>query len=125
MLYGITIIFATLFAGEALSRLLQLPIPGAVMGMLLLTLIAILRRGLDRRVVDAAGAMLRYLGVLFIPAGVGLMTLGDEIGRQGWALLATLLISTVMTMAGTAWMLQHLLRRKDRLNKNAIQDELP
>ncbi|WP_348945524.1 CidA/LrgA family protein [Chitinibacter sp. FCG-7] len=123
MLYGVTVIFIALFAGEAVNRLVLGAIPGPVTGMLLLTLFAFFRRGFDRRVVDFSSALLRYLALLFIPAGVGLMTLSTQISSQGWALLLTLLISTVITMSVTALLLQYLLRRKR--DAAPYQDEQP
>lgn len=121
MLYGITVIFAALFLGEALSVLLRLPLPGAVLGMLLLTVFAVLRGGFDRRVAHVANHLLRYLALLFIPAGVGLMTLGDKIGQQGMALLLTMVFSTMVTMGVTAAVLQFLLRRHHR--KHSAKDD--
>lgn len=112
MLYGATVIFIALFAGEALVRLAHIPIPGPVLGMLLLTLWALLWRGIDRRVANFSTSLLRYLALLFIPAGVGLMTLGDKISEQGLALLLTIMCSTLITMGVTAVLLQYLLRRK-------------
>ncbi|WP_373974637.1 CidA/LrgA family protein [Chitinibacter sp. SCUT-21] len=118
MLYGITIIFAALFLGEALCILLHLPLPGSVLGMLLLLLAALIKRGFDLRVVEVSNHLLRYMALLFIPAGVGLMTLGDLLGQQGLALLLTMVFSTVVTMAVTGLVLQWLLRRQRR-NKDA------
>ncbi|QLI82276.1 CidA/LrgA family protein [Chitinibacter fontanus] len=125
MLYGVTIIFAALFAGEALSRLAHLPVPGSVMGMLLLLLLALWRQGFDARVTHFATHLLRYLALLFIPAGVGLMTLSDKIGSQGLALILTMVFSTLITMAVTAWVLQFLLKRQAAKNQARSQEVQP
>ncbi|WP_410499056.1 CidA/LrgA family protein [Chitinibacter sp. S2-10] len=119
MLYGASIIFGALFAGEALTRLLSLSIPGPVLGMLLCVIFAVFRRGCDRRVADFASRLLRYLGLLFVPAGVGLMTLSKEISEHGLALLLTMVVSTLITMGVTALVLQWLLRR----NKTATSQD--
>ena len=39
MIRGLTLLFAAQWLGEVTTRLLQLPIPGAVLGMLLLMLL--------------------------------------------------------------------------------------
>jgi holin-like protein len=120
MLYGISVIFTALVAGEALSRLGAVPIPGSVMGMILLAIFGLLRRGFDPRVAHTANGLLRYLGVLFVPAGVGIMTLAGKIQSQGLALLTTLILSTVVTMAATAWVLQYLLQRKHAKKRESL-----
>ncbi|QLG86914.1 CidA/LrgA family protein [Chitinibacter bivalviorum] len=125
MLYGATVIFIALFAGEALVRLAHIPIPGPVLGMLLLTLLALFRRGIDRRVAHFSTSLLRYLALLFIPAGVGLMTLGDKISQHGIALLLTIVFSTLITMGVTGLLLQYLLKRKALQAQAETQKELP
>ncbi|QKJ67531.1 CidA/LrgA family protein [Deefgea piscis] len=120
MLYGLSIIFLALVSGELLRQLFQLPIPAVVIGMLLLTAWCIVRRGAEPRVVYASEGLLRYLGILFVPAGVGLIELGDKLKSQGVAMVVTILMSTVITLLVTGLVLQFLLaRRKAKLTKQA------
>ncbi|QZA79698.1 CidA/LrgA family protein [Deefgea piscis] len=120
MLYGLSIIFLALVSGELLRQLFQLPIPAVVIGMLLLTAWCIVRRGAEQRVVYASEGLLRYLGILFVPAGVGLIELGDKLKSQGVAMVVTILISTVITLLVTGLVLQFLLaRRKAKLTQQA------
>lgn len=117
MLYGLSIIFFALVSGEFLRQLLHLPIPSVVLGMLLLTAWCIFRRGAETRLALASEGLLRYLGILFVPAGVGLMELGDTLQTQGVAMLVTIILSTLITMLVTAWVLNTLLsRRKTAIN---------
>ena len=119
-MYGLSIIFLALVSGELLRQLFQLPIPAAVIGMLLLTAWCIVRRGAEQRVVYASEGLLRYLGILFVPAGVGLIELGDKLKSQGVAMVVTILISTVITLLVTGLVLQFLLaRRKAKLTQQA------
>ncbi|MBM5575747.1 CidA/LrgA family protein [Deefgea sp. CFH1-16] len=122
MLYGLSIIFLALVSGELLRQLFQLPIPAVVIGMLLLTAWCIVRRGAEPRVVYASEGLLRYLGILFVPAGVGLIELGDKLKSQGVAMVVTILMSTVITLLVTGLVLQFLLaRRKAKLTKQATK----
>ncbi|WP_028455330.1 CidA/LrgA family protein [Chitinilyticum litopenaei] len=111
MLYGFTFLVLFQLAGEMLSRGLHLPVPGPVLGMLLLAAWCTLRRGVDDRVGRVCQALLRYMALLFVPAGVGLMLLGPLLRDEGWAMLAVLVLSTVVTLLVSAWTLQMLLRR--------------
>ncbi|WP_028453695.1 CidA/LrgA family protein [Chitinilyticum aquatile] len=110
MLYGFTFLVLFQLVGEMLSRGLHLPVPGPVLGMLLLAVWCTVRRGVDDRVGRVALGLLRYMALLFVPAGVGLMLLGPVLREQGWAMLAVLVFSTVVTLlvAGLAlhWMLK-------------------
>ncbi|WP_297577052.1 CidA/LrgA family protein [uncultured Deefgea sp.] len=122
MLYGLSVVFLALVSGEFLRQLFQLPIPAVVIGMLLLTAWCIVRRGVEPRVAYASEGLLRYLGILFVPAGVGLIELGDKLKSQGIAMLLTILISTMVTLLVTGVVLQFLLlRRKEKLNQRAAK----
>jgi holin-like protein len=88
MIPGLAILFAFLLAGDAVSALARIPIPGSVLGMILLA--AALKLGVLR---------LENLSFLFIPAGVGLMA-HFELLRQSWlALLVAWLGSTFLVLA--------------------------
>ncbi|WP_027468109.1 CidA/LrgA family protein [Deefgea rivuli] len=121
MLYGLSIIFFALLCGEFLRQLLGLPIPSVVLGMLLLTAWCIFRRGTEPRVTAVSEGLLRYLGVLFVPAGVGLIELGDKLATQGIAMLITIMLSTLITLLATAWVLNALLSRR-KAAENASEE---
>ncbi len=114
MLYGLSIIFFALVGGEVLRQVFNLPIPSVVLGMLLLTLWCVLRRGAESRLALASNGLLRYLGLLFVPAGVGLIELGDRLEAQGVAMLVTIMLSTMLTLLVTAWVLNFLLLRREK-----------
>lgn len=120
MLYGLSVIFFALVGGEALRQIFNLPIPSVVLGMLLLTFWCILRKGAETRLALASEGLLRYLGVLFVPAGVGLIELGDRLQTQGLAMLVTIMLSTMVTLLVTAWVLNFLLlRRKNNQDESS------
>ncbi|WP_083542474.1 CidA/LrgA family protein [Kribbia dieselivorans] len=74
MIVGLLVLLLCQLAGELLSRALDLPVPGPVIGMLLLLLVLFVRgeRGLPQ-VERAAEGVLDELPLLFIPAGVGVI----------------------------------------------------
>lgn len=60
--------------GEVLVRLTQLPVPGPIVGMLVLFAVLQVRRpAADAPVFVAADGLLRHLQLLFVPAGVGIV----------------------------------------------------
>lgn len=114
-LNGITILLVYQLVGEVSARLLNLPIPGPVIGMVLLFITLLLRGGLEQVVEPAASALLSHLSLLFVPAGVGVMVHFGRIGDEWLPLSVALVFSTVITLAATALIMlgvQRLLHGK-------------
>jgi holin-like protein len=97
-------------AGEALARLLSLPFPGPVVGMVLL--LATLRWPLVRDSVAAvAEFLLTHLSLLFVPVGVGVMTHLGLLSQYGLRLAVVIVLSTWVGLGVTALVLRALIRR--------------
>ena len=103
-------------AGEVLCQLLHLPLPGPLVGMVLLTFGLVVGRcgrivaATDAPLARAANGLIAAMGLLFVPAGVGVVA---EMGvlRQAWLpILAALLISTGIGLAVTGLVMQHVSR---------------
>lgn len=111
MLRGMAILFGLQLLGEVFTRWLELPLPGSVVGMLLL--LAALRLEMVRVewVKDAAELLLNNLSLLFVPAGVGVMVYADLIARHWLALSVATSLSTLVVLAATGWSAQYLVRR--------------
>ena len=88
MLAAFTLILACQIAGEALVRGAGLPLPGPVIGMLLLFLLMRLRLPLPPELNDAADVLLKYLSLLFVPAGVGAVQHLNRLGSSMWCTTA-------------------------------------
>lgn len=101
-LNGITILLGYQLVGEITSHLLQLPIPGPVIGMILLFITLLVRGTLEKTLDTASCALLTHLSLLFVPAGVGVVTHFNLIGKQWLPITAALLFSTIITLAATA-----------------------
>jgi holin-like protein len=83
-LASLALVLLFLAAGEGAARLLRLPVPGSVVGMLLL--LAALHAGWVRPpwVRPAGDRLLRWMGLFFVPPGVAVM-LHAELLRREWA----------------------------------------
>jgi holin-like protein len=112
MIVGWLVLLVSLLGGEALSSLLGLPIPGAVLGMALLVFALGLRRRAHPRVERAADGLLEHMAMLFVPAGVGVMQLGPTLRSSWLPILVTLLGGTLLTLAVTALTLKACLALK-------------
>ena len=87
--------------GELVSRGLSLPLPGPVLGLILL-LIA-LQFPLVRESVGAcANFLLSHLSLLFVPVGVGVMTHLSLLSQYGGRMLLVIAVSTWIGLTVTA-----------------------
>ena len=99
-------------AGEALARLLALPVPGAVLGMLLLFLVLLVKKGIPDALREQVPPFLSHLSLLFLPAGAAVLHWKDTLLKAGWPLLLTLLVAALVTWVVSALVLKWLLARE-------------
>ncbi len=89
--------------GEVLVRLIGVPIPGPVLGMVLLFAGLLWRGRVTGPVRDVSRGLLSHLSLLFVPAGTGVMLHLARLRAEWLPLVASLLVSTTLTLAVTAW----------------------
>ena len=99
--------------GELLSRCLHIPVPGPVLGMVLLALwYGMRRREPEPSMRQASDGLLRWLGLLFVPAGVGVFA-HLPLLRAAWLPIPVALLgSTLLTLLITALLMQWLGRSR-------------
>ena len=112
-LRGLALLLVLQAAGDGLAHGLRLPVPGPVLGMVLLMIV--LRAPPVRAAVQAiAQLLLAHLSLLFVPVGVGVVTHLDLLARSGAPLLVAIVASTWIGMAVTALVLKRLLGADER-----------
>lgn len=85
--------------GEGLARLLTgVPLSGSLWGMVLLY--AALSLGLldESKIAAAARPLLRWLGLYFVPVGVGVLAFAELLEAHALAVAAALLFGTLVTL---------------------------
>lgn len=102
MIGALLLLLGCQLAGELAALLLGLPVPGPVLGALLLGACLASRPEVPAPLGEAAGALLRHLSLLFVPAGVGLVQHGPRLAAEWPALLAALVVSTAAGLAAAA-----------------------
>lgn len=103
MIQAIALVLAMQLAGEGLARLTGLGIPGPVIGLVLLALVIALIHPLRALVKPLADTLLGHLSLLFVPAAVGLIQHLDVFAQDFWPLILALSVSTLLTLAVTAF----------------------
>jgi holin-like protein len=110
MIASLSLILLCQLAGEAFVRGLALPMPGPVIGLMLLLVLlvardrfAVLARGplQGDGVESASRGLLANLSLLFVPAGVGVVQKLDLVAEHGIAFLGVLAVSVLVTLLVT------------------------
>lgn len=98
MLATLGVLLACQLTGEVVVRAAGLPVPGPVLGLVLLVLALRLWPTLAQRFRPTVGVILANLSLLFVPAGVGVIGNLDALSNDWLALLVILIVSTVLAM---------------------------
>ena len=108
----IALVLSLQLIGEVLVRLTGAPVPGPVIGMLLLVGILALRGGPPEPLSRLTETLLDHLSLLFIPAGVGVISYLGLLADRWLAVSITVVASTLISLLATALTLRWLLRRR-------------
>ncbi|MFT5420036.1 MAG: holin-like protein [Candidatus Endobugula sp.] len=118
-LNGLTLLLVYQLLGEVLSRLLQIPIPGPVLGMLLLFFSLFFFKKTKKIIGKSSSAILSHLSLLFIPAGVGLMTHFGRLEKEWLPISIAIFLGAIISFVVTAWLMQLTIRV---MNKKVAQE---
>ncbi len=123
MVRALALLLVCELAGEVLARVLGLAVPGPVIGLALLALLAVVHArvvGAETSAIEktelgvTASALLGSLGLLFVPAGVGIVQQLPLIGAYALPIFAALLVSTVLTLLVTVYVFIFVKRAMTR-----------
>lgn len=108
--------------GQFLVTLTGVPVPGPVVGLVLLLVVLKVRRPSGRSsVVRAADGLLDHLQLLFVPAGVGVIAYLPLIARSWLPIIGGLVIAWLAVLVVTAATGAGTLRLQDRLTRRSLQ----
>lgn len=112
MIRGLLILLLCQFAGEGIAHFLDLPVPGGVIGMLLLFVGLIIRRGVPEELEQSSQAILKPLTLYFVPASVGVMTMGPLLAQEGIRIGLVMVLSTIIPMLVCGYGLDRWLAKR-------------
>ncbi|GGW72640.1 CidA/LrgA family protein [Alteromonas halophila] len=115
-LTGWIAILACYYAGKALVIGLALPLPPALLGLLLLLAGLMLRSSSSRAVAQAASPLLKHMSVLFVPAVMGVGMYAAPIREYALSLFIAIVVTTAVSLGLTAWVTSRILA--SRLGKS-------
>jgi holin-like protein len=105
-LYGLSLL------GNVIVKFFHLPLPGNLVGMVILFLLLMVKAVPLRWVEGGSSILLKHLSLFFIPIAVGLMNYGNLFLHQGWLFLLLILISLWAGICTTGGVSQFLVLKK-------------
>jgi holin-like protein len=94
MLTDLITIMAFQLAGEVVTLISGLPLPGPLWGLLFLLGYLHVRGGPSNDLAAAGGLLIDHLGLLFVPAGAAIMSFAPLLLGDAAAIAAALVLST-------------------------------
>jgi putative effector of murein hydrolase LrgA (UPF0299 family) len=125
MLAALTTLLLCQLVGEATVRALDWPVPGPVLGMILLFVLMATRAPLPKETGDTAAGLLGHLSLLFVPAGVGVVREIGTLGSIGLRLMAVIVLGTVIALAVTALTFAGVARLMGTDSLEPVKDDGP
>ena len=93
-LRAFVLIYACLYAGIFIASLLPVTIPGSIIGMLILP---------AKWVNPGCYVLIRYMALLFVPIGVGVMQYFDLLRAQFGPVVVSCAVSTLVVFLVVSW----------------------
>lgn len=96
-------IYLCLYVGNFLASLLPITIPGSIIGMLILFVLLALQIIPAKWVKPGCSVLIRYMALLFVPIGVGVMQYYDLLKAQYGPIVVSCFISTLVVFLVVSW----------------------
>jgi holin-like protein len=107
--------------GEFLERTIALPIPGPLIGMILLALVLLMRpQATNEGGRKAAHLLTSNLSLFFVPAGVGVMTQIPKMLSEWLPISVALVVSTLTSLLVAALVMQSFTGRQRRQSAGSL-----
>jgi len=118
LVFHILVLYGFVIVGNWLQDFLHLPLPGSIIGLLVLLAVLSLKVFQLEWIESGSYFLLSYLPLYFIPATVGVMNYGHVFAGKGFLLIPITMISTFLTMWFSSYISQVLVK------KSANKEEL-
>ena len=111
MLSGLVQILLFQSIGELVSKFLLPTLPGPVIGLVLLVLWLVLRKEINPELELVADGFSQYLGLLFVPAAVGVVLFVPQLQANALAIISALVGSVILTIGSSALVVRFLSKK--------------
>lgn len=98
--------------GEGMKYLIPLPIPASIYGMVILFVCLLTGVVKLAEVEDVGKFLIEIMPIMFIPAGVGLMTSWGVLSPMLLPVCLITVITLITVLGATGWVSQFIIRRE-------------
>lgn len=113
MFNSFLLIMIFLVMGEVGSSALDLPVPGAVIGMFLMFLYLCAKGTISDDMQKTSDFFIKYIALFFIPAGAGVSLYFSLIAQEWLVIIVASMVSTIFTLLSVALVFNLLRDKKD------------
>jgi len=110
---GFFLIMLFLILGKTISSYLPIPFPGSIIGLILLFIALSLSLVKVEWIMLSGSIILKYMALLFIPIGVGLINYFDLIISHWVVIIFSLLFTTLFIMFVVGHFYQHINKKEE------------
>lgn len=111
-IYQFGVIAAITFIGELLRKVIDLPIPASVWGLVLMLLLLVTGMVKLEQVKEAGEFLIQIMPLMFVPAAVGLMVSWPELKSMLLPLIIIVIVTTIIVMAVSGKVTQFVIERQ-------------
>ncbi|MDM5246748.1 MULTISPECIES: CidA/LrgA family protein [unclassified Lysinibacillus] len=104
------------YIGEGIVSLLHVPLPGSIIGLLLLALSLIFKIIKVEYIQDGAGFLIGVLTLFFIPATVGVIDYPELLSTTGLLIILAIIASTLISIYVTG-IVSQIIEKKELAKK--------
>lgn len=115
------IILGIYLIGELISKSFSLPLPGNIIGMIILLILLCTKVIKVEKVESISTFFLDHLSFFFIPAGVGLISSFDSVKNSLIYILILCLITTALVIISTGLIVQFIIKMKNNKSKEGYK----
>ena len=118
-LIGLSFLSVLFFVAQYLLLQVQIHVPPALLGIAVLFCALLWIKGVPKAISNAANPLLAHMSLFFIPTIVAIVNFIDLIAEFPLALFFSIVVSTLVSLAITAWISQLLMHKLDITNGNS------
>ncbi|MDD5941219.1 CidA/LrgA family protein [Fibrobacter sp.] len=119
----LAVIFAICVAGELLHRIVGIPLPGNIIGMVLLLALLCLKIIKPEQISGVSSFFLNHLALFFLPPSIAIMAVGDDVLSKWPLLLFLCIVFTLATLAVSGRCTQIFIRKQEYRENLALRAE--
>lgn len=119
----LAVIFAICLAGEFLHRIVGMPLPGNIIGMVLLLILLCTKIIKPEQISGVSNFFLKHLALFFLPPSIAIMAVGDDVLSKWPLLLFLCIIFTLVTIAAGGRVTQLFIRKQEYRENLALRAE--